>query len=110
VTFTNQEFSDIANDELQGEVVPLMMSMREEFFVDYVDVPSPADGVIEFPEQTIGCKVRSICYVQQTSPLILINLPRIDLDVVAGIGLSNTNTLAGFYIQGNSFVLFPNTS
>ena len=110
LTFTEEDFALLANDELQGEVTPLIMSTREEYFVDYVDVPSPANGIIPFPPETIGNKIRSVCYMQQATPLILINLPRIDLDVVAGVGFSNWNTLAGFYIQDNDLILYPNTS
>lgn len=110
LTFTDNDFALMANDELQGEVAPLIMSTREEYFVDYVDVVAPANGVIPFPEETIGNKIRSVCYVQAGSPLILINLPRISLDVVAGVGVSNYNALAGFFLQGNDLVLYPNTS
>lgn len=110
LTYTEANFTELCTDELQGEVVPLLMSTREEFFVDYIDVATTADGVIAFPDNTVASKVRSICYVQQTSPLVLVNLPRIDLDVVAGVGFSNYATLAGFYIQGNDVILYPNTS
>lgn len=108
LTYTPLDFTLLANDAMQDEVVPLIMSTREEMFVDYVDVSAPADGVIPFPAETAGNKVRSICYVQQSQPLVLVNLPRLDLDVVAGVGFSNWATLAGFYIQGNDFVLYPN--
>ncbi len=110
LTYTDEDFSRIANDCLQTEVVPLIMSTREEYFVTYVDVPSPADGVIDMPEGAVGAKLRSVCFKQQSNPLILNNLPRIDLDVVAGAGFSNYAVLAGFYIENNSIVLYPNTS
>lgn len=109
-TYTDADFTDLCTDELQGEVVPLLMSTREEYFVEPQDVSTPADGVIPFPDNTVASKVRSVCYVQQTNPLLLVNLPRIDLDVVAGVGFSNNLTLAGFYIQGSDLILFPNTS
>lgn len=110
LTFTNEDFALLANDELQGEVVPLIMSTREEYFVEEHDVSAPADGVIEIPDDAVGAKLRSVCYLSQTSPLVLINLPRIDLDVVAGVGFNNFNTIAGFYVQGNDIILYPNTS
>ncbi len=110
LTFTNEDFTALANDEMQGEVVPLIMSTREEYFVDYVDVSTTASGYIPFPEEAVGAKLRSVCYVQQSSPLVLTNLPRIDLDVVAGVGFASMNTLAGFYIQGNDLVLYPESS
>lgn len=110
LTFTDAEFTAIANDELQGEVVPLVMSTRGEYFVDHYDTASPASGIIPFPHGTVGCKVRSISYMQQTSPILLINLPQIDLDVVAGVGFTNYNTMTGFYIEGNNINLYPNTA
>lgn len=109
-TFTNADFVELANDELQGEVVPLIMSTREEFFVDEYDLTVPGDRILEIPANAVGAKLRSVCYVSQQSPLILINLPRIDLDVVAGIGFFSAYTLAGFYVQGNSIHLYPPNS
>lgn len=110
LTFTDADFTDLCTDELQGEVVPLLMSAREEFFVDHVDVATPSGGVIPFPTNTVASKVRSVCYLKQSSPLVLVNLPRIDLDVVAGVGFANYQTLAGFYVEGDNICLFPPTS
>jgi hypothetical protein len=110
LTFTDDDFSLLANDELQGELVPLIMSTREEYFVDFYEVNAPSDGIIHFPGNTVGIKIRSVCYVQQTRPLLLINLPRIDLDVVAGLGWQNYTTIAGFYIQGNDLCIYPGNS
>lgn len=110
LTYTDADWAVLANNALQDEVVPLLMSTREEYFVDFIDVPSPADGIISFPTNTVASKVRSVCYLQQTNPLVMSNLPRIDLDIVAGVGFSNLTTLAGFYVMGNSIRLYPNTS
>ena len=110
LTFTNADFVQLANDELQGEVVPLLMRTREEYFVDKVDLTVPGDKVLDIPAEAVGAKLRSVCYVSQTDPLILINLPRIDLDIVAGVGFFNMDTLAGFYVQDNSMHLYPPNS
>lgn len=110
LTYTDNDWALLANDEMQDEVVPLIMSAREEYFVDFTDVLSSASGEIDLPEEAVGSKLRSVCYVQQANPLVLVNLPRLDLDVVAGVGFSNYATLAGFYVQGNKLMLYPNTS
>ncbi len=110
LTFTDSDWALMANDLLQTTVVPLIMSTREDYFVTFEDVLSPADGIIPFTANAVGSKLRNVCYISQTNPLILINLPRIDLDVVAGIGFYNMWTLAGFYIQGENLILYPNTS
>lgn len=111
LTYRDSDFTDLCNDELQGEVVPLLMSTREEYFVEpLADIPAPTDGIIKFPEETVASKVRSVCYVQSTNPLVLSNLPRIDLDVVAGVGYANYDSVTGFYIQGDSLILYPNST
>lgn len=112
LTYTDEDFVLLANDELQGEVVPLIMSTRDEYFVDYIDVNSDSTGVIPIPSQAVGAKLRTVAYVQQSSPLLLINLPLLNLDVVAGVGANFINglTFTGFYIQDNSICLYPNTS
>jgi hypothetical protein len=112
LTYTDEEFTALANDELQGEIVPMMMSLKEEYFLTYVDIPTPADGIINLPSDTVGQKVRSVSYKYPGRPLILINLPRIDLDTVTGVGPSYTTlsplAMTGFFIQGNQLVLYPN--
>jgi len=110
LTYTDNDWALMATNMLQTMVVPLIMSTREDYFVTFEDVLSPADGYIAFPEHAVGAKLRNVCYISQRNPLILINLPRIDLDVVAGVGFFNVWTLAGFYVQGDNIVLYPNTS
>ena len=107
LTYTENDFTLLANDELQGKLVPLIMSAREEYFVDDYDVLVPSDGIIDFPEHAIGAKLRSVCYLQQASPLLLINLPRLDLDVIAGVG---STLVTGFYIEGNTLRIYPSTA
>lgn len=109
LTYTEADFTALANDELQGTVVPLIMSAREEYFVDFVDIAMEGHEV-EIPDNCVGEKLRTVSIVTQTSPLVLINIPRIDLDVVAGVGFANYATLSGFYIQGNTLVFYPTNS
>lgn len=110
LTYTDADWAKMANDQLQTVVVPLVRSTREDYFVTFEDVLTPADGKIPFPANAQGSTLRNVTYISQENPLVLINLPRIDLDVVAGVGFYNFWTLAGFYIQGNDIVLYPNTS
>ncbi len=110
LTLEDSDFCALANDEMQDIVVPLLMSVKSEYFLDFVDVTATVNGEITIPEAAVGEKLRSVCWVQNTSPLILNNLPRIDLDVVAGVGPINYNYITGFYIQGNKLMLYPNNS
>lgn len=110
LTYTDANWTQMATRMLQTLVVPLIMSTREDYFVKYEDIQSPADGRIPFPSDAVGSKLRNVAYISQTSPLVVINLPRIDIDVVAGIGFYNMATVAGFYVEGDYIVLYPNTS
>lgn len=106
LTYTETDWAAMATEEMFDILVPMIMSTREEYFVGYVDVPL-VEGVIEMPGYTIGEKLRSICYVQGGSPVTLINLPRIDLDIVAGLNQLSFSTIAGFYITGNTLNIYP---
>jgi hypothetical protein len=105
LTYTDTDFTLLANDELQGIIVPMIMSTREEYFLDYEDTTIPSTGIIAFPTKSIGCKLRSVSIVRNTNPLHLESLPRIDLDVVSGIGTATQ--MVGFYIEDNSIKLYP---
>jgi hypothetical protein len=110
LTLEDSDFCALANDEMQDIVVPLLMSVKSEYFLTFEDLQSDLTGSITIPEAAVGEKLRSVCWLQNSSPLILNNLPRIDLDVVAGVGPVNYNYLTGFYIQGNKLMLYPNNN
>lgn len=110
LTYEDEDFAALATDEMQDVVIPLIMSTKSEYFLDFEDYSTDNTGVITLPSAAVGEKVRSVCFKQQDNPLILNNVPRIDLDVIAGIGPINYNFLTGFYIQDNKLMLYPNTS
>lgn len=110
LTYTNEDFTLLANDALQTEVVPVMMSTREEHFVEFVDISMPSTKIIPLPINTIGSKVRSVCYLQSGSPQRIVNVPRLDLDVVSGVNTAEFDTVTGFIVQGNNLVFYPNNS
>lgn len=113
LTYQPADFALMANDTLQGEVVPLVMSARQEYFVEFIDVINPADGIIDIPDVAVGAKLRAVCWLQvpNGNPLQMTSLPRLDLDVVAGFGFANSTpyTIAGFYVQDNQICIYPNT-
>jgi len=110
LTYTDSDFCRLATNRMQNIVVPEIMSVREEYFVDFEDFSAPSSGIIAIPSKAIGEKLRSVCYVSQTNPLILINLPRLTLDTVAGVLAGGSSYFSGFYVQNNSIYLYPNTS
>jgi len=108
LTFLPADFTDLATDELQGIVVPKIMATREDFFLEHEDFTT-VDGALEIPSYAAGEKLRLVAYLQSSNPLVLINLPRIDLDVVAGLGgpAVGLQSVVGFYVEGNTLRLYP---
>lgn len=112
LTYTDEKWALMANDTLQGEVVPLIMSARQEYFVDFIQTTMPVDATLTIPDVAVGAKLRSVCWVQaNANPLQMVSLPRLDLDTVAGWGYVNSTpySAVGFYVQGNELIIYPNT-
>lgn len=101
--FKAQDFLDLANDEMDCILVPLLMSVKEEHFVTFVDLNLDTNSSVDIPSDAIGSKLRDVSLRSGNS---FNSLPRLDLDV------SNTNyqTGAGFFIQGNSIIIHPKQS
>jgi hypothetical protein len=101
--FKTQDFLDLANDEMDSIIVPLLMSVKEEHFVSYVDLDLSTSSSVEIPSDAIGSKLRE---VSLQSGKDFYSLPRLDLDETS----SSYQTGTGFYIQGNSIVIHPSQS
>ena len=108
LTYTDEEFCRLATNRMQNIVVPEIMSVREEYFVDFEDVVAASTGIIPIPEKAVGEKLRSVCYVSQANPLVLVNLPRLTLDTISGVNNGAFTYFSGFYVQDNSIYLYPN--
>lgn len=106
--FKNENFAALANDELQSLIVPLIMSVREEHFVtskDYTIVQNQA--AYDIPADAIGMKLRDVVYLQDPNrPQNQTSLPRLQPEDIAGAYIDYAQP-SGFYIQGNSVVLYP---
>lgn len=116
LTFEDEDWTIMASNTLQDEVVPLVMTTREEFFVTYEDVALPADGIIPIPSAAVGAKLRAVCWLQQGNPLQIFALPQLTLDVVSGVannvltvGTTVPGAFGGFFLQDNSIHVWPST-
>lgn len=121
VTYTNSSFCLLANDELQGEVAPLIMSTREDYFLDFQDFYPDAEGIITIPPEAVGDKLADVMIVQGSSAannLYLSTLTRLELPVIGGYGGNGPGITTfgsfglvggtgGFYVQGSKIYLYP---
>jgi len=105
-TYTDQELVDFLNDEFEGTIVPLISSIREDFFISSTDFTvTNSTSSFAIPSNAVGQRLRDIVLVDNAGGNEhLTNLPRLSLEQissVSGIGVS------GFYLEGNTVKLYP---
>lgn len=108
-TFTNNDIVEYLNDEMESVLVPLLMSVREEFFVTYTDY-TISNNVTSFsiPSNAIGQRLRDVVLVDTNNgDTSYTNLARLTLEQISSNGGSGTDR--GFHIQGNKVELYPTT-
>lgn len=106
-SLSDADILNIANDELQTFVVPLLMSVREEYFVTYLDTAIVA-GTTDYalPQRAIGGKLRNVLVGDTTNGFV--PLLRIEPEQAWRYGTSGGT--AGYTVRGNSVVLVPSPS
>ena len=60
VTVTEQDILRYADEELQTNIVPLMLGIREEYFVNFKDFSISPDRQYEIPQRAIGLKLKDV--------------------------------------------------
>lgn len=106
--FTDQDIVDFLDEELHNTVVPLIMDVREEYFVATVNVPYVVgQEFYAIPERAIGTKLRDVVMYTDANGTVT-NIPRWSREMIASRTrrADNQNTVA-FYVQGNHIGLFP---
>ena len=109
--FSQSDILALANEEQQSLVVPMIVALREEFFV-FRDTLSITAGDYGFriPERAIGRTLREIQYRNQTGGTLVYDLPRIAIEDSYRFTNLGTGTPNGFMIEGDSIRLLPTPS
>lgn len=97
----------LANEEMHGYVLPLLMRTNEEYLVSYSDLAITAsDARYSIPERAIGNKVRDVLYLDGGTYR---SLSRIEPEFADQYG-DDTGTPSAFYLEGHEIVLLPTPS
>lgn len=103
--FSDDDLVDYIADEMSSVLLPKTMSIREEYFVDRLDVTFVTDQVFyDLPSRAVGAKIRDIVLV--TDDGTEINVPRLTSEEISksrGIGASTF----GFFFEGNKIGFHP---
>jgi hypothetical protein len=101
--FTDQELLDFAYDSLLSEVAPIVLAVREDYYVTYQDFTVTADQVAYVvPSRALNGVVREVKYIDGTD---VMDLERMDLDDVTTT--QGANKPHSFYVSGNSVCPYP---
>ena len=99
--FGTQDFVDIANEQLQSVVIPLLVSVRESFFEYGYETPIVANQkTYSIPTRAIGS---SVVAVQLVTNGAVQPLPLLD----ESSRVSDDNDRMGFYIRDNNILVSP---
>jgi len=109
--FSQSDILALANEEQQSMIVPMIVALREEFFV-FRETLSIAAGLESFriPERAIGRTLREIQYRNETGGTLVYDLPRISIEDSYRFTNLGTGTPNGFMIEGDSIRLLPTPS
>lgn len=106
--FSEEGIINIMTRILQSKIVPMIMGVREEYFVDFEDfeiIQGNTEGY-RIPSDAVGMKIRDVVLVNQSGVLNLTGLPRLNLEQVSGYYFGQVVPF-GFYIQNNNVILWP---
>lgn len=102
ITYTDEDLLAVADEVLASEILPVILSVREEHFVTSVDYAITADqAAYDIPPRAIAMAVRDIWLVDGSS--IDPSFPRVEPENAVG----GSGAPAGWYLQNNSIILDP---
>jgi hypothetical protein len=100
--FTNSDFIEMLNEELQNRIVTYIMSVREDYLLKYNDILQ--DGSTKeftIPYNAIGNKLNSVSLYDNRDP------NSFNISHVPRLALSQINEMAGYYLEGNKIKVTP---
>lgn len=92
-TFTSAEVLTLANEEMMGYMVPLVTSIREDFWVTHEDVALTEDtDTYRIPYRAVGGTLRELSIIDAAG--FVRNIPRVDLS-------NEAEETFGFVVEGD---------
>ncbi len=108
ITYSDQDLVDILSRELLSDIVPMIMSVREEYMVFLVDQPIVTTvNKYMIPTRAIGEKLRDVVLVDANG--FEIKIPRLEPEYTKGLFVPLT-LFTGFFFQDDQIVFYPDTS
>ena len=111
--FSNEVIIKIITEELLSDIVPLIMEVREEYFVNYLDQNiDTTKSTYDLPSRAVGQKLRDVVLLNTQSREV--SLPRLEADQLKHQWFLGNYSLymnrRGFYFQDGYVTLFPDAT
>lgn len=109
--FSSNDLLALANEEQQSMIVPMIVALREEFFVfrDVLTI-NAGDYGFRIPERAIGRTLREIQYRNLAGGNLVYDLPRISIEDSYRFTNLGQGTPNGFMVEGDTIRLLPTPS
>lgn len=110
--YSDTDMLAIADEEMRNTITPMLKSMREEYMVRYVDIPTVEDQMeYQIPRRALGMVLREVWYLQNGGAQFQ-NMPRIHLEnSFYYVGTpANPNVAAnpfGFFLRNDKIAIVP---
>lgn len=102
---TDADLLEYANNEMSANLVPLVMSANEEFYVQTKDVATVGgQAAYRLPNRNAGGKLRDANYIMGSA---LLNLARIEPEHLTQFVNGSIGMPAGFYLEAGTINLIP---
>jgi sporulation protein YlmC with PRC-barrel domain len=100
-TYTDQDILNVANEEMDVQLLDKLLTLHEEHLTVHVDIPRNDSGVYEIPYRAVGNKIRDVSLISgnqvyELSQISIGELSDFDLDVA-----NSRQDLGRFYIESN---------
>lgn len=103
-TFSDTDILELANEELQSYIVPLLLGAREEFLVENYDITTTTDAGYTLPPRAVGRELRNVLWQSGDT---YIPLSRIEPEREYELGNTGTGGPYGYKFQNDQIVLVP---
>lgn len=109
--FTDDDILAIANEEQEATITPIILSVREEYFVVRESVPVVVGQTkMDIPHRAVGRTLREL-NIQLTSGAGFFRLPRIAIeDAFSYIDNQTLGNPVAFYLMADAFYLVPRSN
>jgi hypothetical protein len=105
-TFSNEDFLEILNEEMDTGILPYLLEQHEEHLVNFIERPADLVAPFEYtiPYRAIGNKLRDVALIDASGNPF--ELSRVSLEEISDYSSFTTIDQTGvFYLENNKVVL-----